>query len=212
MKTSNLYLKKVWDQNQAFVPKDSETEKERMKRPGFNLQQESAKKDEKSEASKQPSGRRRRKTLARKRARETQAEESTKKQKLEYDAEKEELRLWLKIVSDDDTEIDYEVLDMKDDVLTMRRLVMERFPDNNPQGYELILEKISSHQRNTRKDDELESELLHVLHHPSHQLLLSTLEETVATCPDLIAGAKAKTTTVTPCSDRETKGYVMESK
>ncbi|GJU72738.1 hypothetical protein Tco_1264143 [Tanacetum coccineum] len=29
----------VWDQNQAFVPKDFEIEKEVMKRPGFDLQQ-----------------------------------------------------------------------------------------------------------------------------------------------------------------------------
>ncbi|GKE84878.1 hypothetical protein Tco_1558620, partial [Tanacetum coccineum] len=36
------------------------------------------------------------------------------------------------------------------------------------------------------------SKLLHILHHPSHQLLLSTPEETVATYPDHIVGAKAK--------------------
>ncbi|GKC85536.1 hypothetical protein Tco_1141253, partial [Tanacetum coccineum] len=34
----------MWDQNQAFVPKDSKIEKEVMKRPGFDLQQESSKK------------------------------------------------------------------------------------------------------------------------------------------------------------------------
>ncbi|GJV65074.1 hypothetical protein Tco_1475902 [Tanacetum coccineum] len=32
-------FEKVWDQNHAFVPKDSEIEKEVMKRSGFNLQQ-----------------------------------------------------------------------------------------------------------------------------------------------------------------------------
>ncbi|GJT08913.1 hypothetical protein Tco_0843375 [Tanacetum coccineum] len=41
----------VWDQNHAFVPKDSEIEKEVMKRPGFDLQQESIKKNEKIKAS-----------------------------------------------------------------------------------------------------------------------------------------------------------------
>ncbi|GJR10396.1 hypothetical protein Tco_0793048 [Tanacetum coccineum] len=50
----------VWDQNHAFVPKDSEIEKEVMKRPGFDLQQESIKKNEKIEAlgfvQKQPAG------------------------------------------------------------------------------------------------------------------------------------------------------------
>ncbi|GKA16808.1 hypothetical protein Tco_0696645, partial [Tanacetum coccineum] len=128
---------------------------------------------------------RRKKSLARKRARETQSEESFKKQKLEDDAEKEELRLGLKIVSDEDKDIDYEVLDMKyptvdwesqilrnleeremhvykitrasgkskyysnlsgmldtfdrDDVLNLHRLVMERFLNNNPVGYDLLL-------------------------------------------------------------------------
>ncbi|GJU71374.1 hypothetical protein Tco_1262779 [Tanacetum coccineum] len=38
-------FEKVWDQNHTFVPKDSEIEKEVMKRSGFDLQQESTKKD-----------------------------------------------------------------------------------------------------------------------------------------------------------------------
>ncbi|GKA33321.1 ribonuclease H-like domain-containing protein, partial [Tanacetum coccineum] len=37
----------LWDQNHAFIPKDSEIEKEVMKRPGFDLQQESTQKEEK---------------------------------------------------------------------------------------------------------------------------------------------------------------------
>ncbi|GJU97275.1 putative reverse transcriptase domain, ribonuclease H-like domain, aspartic peptidase domain protein [Tanacetum coccineum] len=36
-------FERVWDQNHAFVPKDSEIEKEVMKRSGFDLQQESLK-------------------------------------------------------------------------------------------------------------------------------------------------------------------------
>ncbi|GKF36722.1 hypothetical protein Tco_0113480, partial [Tanacetum coccineum] len=51
-------FERVWDQNKAFVPKDSEIEKEIMKRPGFDLQQEISKK----------AGGSRKKTLARKRA------------------------------------------------------------------------------------------------------------------------------------------------
>ncbi|GKF63510.1 hypothetical protein Tco_0186958 [Tanacetum coccineum] len=39
-------FKRVWDQNQAFVPKDFEIEKEVMKRSRFDLQQEFVKKDE----------------------------------------------------------------------------------------------------------------------------------------------------------------------
>ncbi|GJV53445.1 hypothetical protein Tco_1449186 [Tanacetum coccineum] len=50
----------VWYQNHAFVPKDSEIEKEVMKRRGFDHQQESIKKNEKIKASgfvqKQPAG------------------------------------------------------------------------------------------------------------------------------------------------------------
>nr|GEW99131.1 hypothetical protein [Tanacetum cinerariifolium] len=37
-------FKRVWDQNHTFVPKDSKIEKEVMKRSGFDLQQESSKK------------------------------------------------------------------------------------------------------------------------------------------------------------------------
>ncbi|GJU92774.1 hypothetical protein Tco_1317530 [Tanacetum coccineum] len=36
-------LEKVWDQNHTFVAKDSEIEKEVMKRPGFDLQQDNSK-------------------------------------------------------------------------------------------------------------------------------------------------------------------------
>ncbi|GJV93630.1 hypothetical protein Tco_1541443 [Tanacetum coccineum] len=43
-------FERVWDQNNAFVPKDSEIEKEVMKRPGFDLQKESTQKNEKIES------------------------------------------------------------------------------------------------------------------------------------------------------------------
>ncbi|GKC12730.1 hypothetical protein Tco_1009512 [Tanacetum coccineum] len=53
-------LESVWDRNHAFVPKDYEIEKKVMKRPGFDLQQKSIKKNEKIKASgfvlKQPAG------------------------------------------------------------------------------------------------------------------------------------------------------------
>ncbi|GJV29353.1 hypothetical protein Tco_1385801 [Tanacetum coccineum] len=97
------------------------------------------------ESSRKSEGRRR-KSLAIKRVREAQDEESTKKKKHEDDAEKEELRLSLKIVSDEDKDIDYEILDIKmletfdrDDVLNLNRLVMEKFPNNDPAGYDLLL-------------------------------------------------------------------------
>ncbi|GJR97763.1 putative ribonuclease H-like domain-containing protein [Tanacetum coccineum] len=89
------------DQNQAFVPKDSEIEKEVMKRYGFDLQQEFVKKDEASSfVQKQPARGSRKKSLAKKRARETLSEESSKKQKLEDDTKKEELQVYLNIVSE----------------------------------------------------------------------------------------------------------------
>ncbi|GJY28805.1 hypothetical protein Tco_0404572 [Tanacetum coccineum] len=93
----------VWDQNHAFVPKDSDIEKEVMKRPGFDLQQKSIKKSDKIEEkekkidnSSKPAGGSRKKTLAKKRTGGKDSEESVKKQKLEDDAEKEELKLiWI---------------------------------------------------------------------------------------------------------------------
>ncbi|GJY37202.1 hypothetical protein Tco_0422580 [Tanacetum coccineum] len=97
-------FKRVWDQNQAFVPKDSDIEKEVMKRSGFDLQQEFVKKDEASSFVQKQSARgSRKKSLARKRARETLSEESAKKQKLEDDTEKEELQVYLNIVPEEES-------------------------------------------------------------------------------------------------------------
>ncbi|GJR48313.1 retrotransposon protein, putative, ty1-copia subclass [Tanacetum coccineum] len=94
----------LWDQNQAFVPKDSEIEKEVMKRSGFYLQQESVKKDEASSfVQKQLARGSRKKSLARKKARETLSKESVKKQKLEDETEKEELQVYLNIIPEDES-------------------------------------------------------------------------------------------------------------
>ncbi|GJU17942.1 hypothetical protein Tco_1145908 [Tanacetum coccineum] len=91
-------------ENQAFIPKDFEIEKEVMKRSGFDLQQEFVKKDEAlSFAHKQPARGSRKKSLARKRARETLSEESAKKQTLEDDTKKEELQVYLKIVPEEES-------------------------------------------------------------------------------------------------------------
>ncbi|GKB93387.1 hypothetical protein Tco_0979524 [Tanacetum coccineum] len=46
-----LIFKRVWDQNHAFVPKDSEIEKEVMKIPGFDFLQKPIKKNDKIKAS-----------------------------------------------------------------------------------------------------------------------------------------------------------------
>ncbi|GJZ76650.1 putative ribonuclease H-like domain-containing protein [Tanacetum coccineum] len=113
------------DQNQAFIPMGSKIEKEVMKRSGFDLQQESSKpvkeeivqqddviaKQAVKESSRTAGGRRK-KSLARKRARETLSEESAKKQKLENDTEKEELKVYLNIVPEDES-LDVESLATK---------------------------------------------------------------------------------------------------
>ncbi|GJV56997.1 hypothetical protein Tco_1458002 [Tanacetum coccineum] len=84
-------FERVWDQNNAFVPKDSEIKKEVMKRPGFNFQQKSSKK----------------------RSREDSDEDNAKKQKLEDDTEKKELRDSMDVVPRDDITIDVESLATK---------------------------------------------------------------------------------------------------
>ncbi|GKB74629.1 hypothetical protein Tco_0936041 [Tanacetum coccineum] len=78
-------------QNQSFVPKDSEIEKEVIKRPGFDFQQKSSKKI----------------------SREDSDQDKVKKQKLEDDAEKKELRDSMEVVPRDDIVIDVESLATK---------------------------------------------------------------------------------------------------
>ncbi|GKE05069.1 hypothetical protein Tco_1397087 [Tanacetum coccineum] len=152
-------FKRVWDQNNAFVPKYSEIEKEVMKRPGFDFQQKSSKK----------------------RSRENSNKDNVKKQKLEDDAEKKELRDSMDVVPRDDIAIDveslatkYPIVDWKthvlkenmmyyqiiradgssysykifsemlddfdrQDVLDLHRLVQERYDTTSPEGYDLLL-------------------------------------------------------------------------
>ncbi|GKA22995.1 retrovirus-related pol polyprotein from transposon TNT 1-94 [Tanacetum coccineum] len=200
----------------------------------------------KDNSSSKPVGGSRRKTLARKRTSEKQSKESAKRQKLEdaaeeqesaesdeeaaadYEQEKEELRMWLTVVPDEEETVDPEILsakypifdweshnlgsiDMEDlhvykiiradgntsyhkslfsmlrkfdkqDLVDFHRLVMKRFENTTPEGYNLLLwgdlklwstyiadgwyfdllqhvsiEKVSSHQVNAAKDVELEA-------------------------------------------------------
>nr|GEU42072.1 hypothetical protein [Tanacetum cinerariifolium] len=76
---------------------------------------------------------------------------SPKKQKVNDQESKDsdkEHRKCLKVVSNDDKAIDYETLDVKSlivdfldrqDVLDLPKIIMERFPANDPEGYDLIL-------------------------------------------------------------------------
>ncbi|GKC14687.1 hypothetical protein Tco_1011469 [Tanacetum coccineum] len=142
-----------------LLPKDSEIEKEVIKRPGFDFQQKSSKK----------------------RSREDSDEDNAKKRKLEDDAEKEELRDSMDVVLKDDIAIDieslvtkYPIVDWKThvltenmmyyqiirgdgssknykifsemlddfdrhDVLDLHRLVQERYDTTCPEGYDLLL-------------------------------------------------------------------------
>ncbi|GKA28097.1 hypothetical protein Tco_0714265 [Tanacetum coccineum] len=120
-------FERVWDQNQAFVSKDSEIEKEVMKRPGFDLQQESSKK----------AGGSRKKTLARKRAGEKQSKEGAKRQKTEYEKEKEELRLSLKITTNDDSEVYYEPLSRKYPIVSWEYQLLGKTGDKDMEVYKL---------------------------------------------------------------------------
>nr|GEW55841.1 uncharacterized mitochondrial protein AtMg00810-like [Tanacetum cinerariifolium] len=108
-----LIFKRVWDQIHAFVPMDSEIEKE-------------------DGSSSKPVGGSRKKIVAKKRIGAKLDEESAKRQKLkdvteeeatvEYENEKEELRLSLKIIHNDDSEVNYEPLSRKFAILLRWKL------------------------------------------------------------------------------------------
>ncbi|GJU34368.1 putative ribonuclease H-like domain-containing protein [Tanacetum coccineum] len=152
-------FERVWDQNNAFVPKDFKIEKEVMKRPRFDFQQKSSKK----------------------KSREDSDEDNAKKQKLENDGKKKELKDSMDVVPRDDIAIDIESLDTKypivdwkthvltenmmyylhrlvfrssknykifndmlddfdrQDVLDLHRLVQERYDTTSLEGYDLLL-------------------------------------------------------------------------
>ncbi|GJV52833.1 hypothetical protein Tco_1448574 [Tanacetum coccineum] len=136
----------VWDQNQAFVPKDSKIEKEVMKRYVFDLQQEFVKKDEASSfVQKQPARGSRKKSLARKRARETLSEESAKKQKLEDDTEKEELQVYFNIVPEEESlnieslETKYPIVDWETQILANDKYYYQiKRADGNIKHYKIF--------------------------------------------------------------------------
>ncbi|GJX91905.1 putative ribonuclease H-like domain-containing protein [Tanacetum coccineum] len=157
-----LIFEKVCDQVNTFIPKDSEFEKEVMKRFGFSLQQKEEK--IKSEQVEQ--------VEIEKKLDEEEA--------IDYEKEKEELRMWLTVVPDEEEFVDPKILHAKfpivdwesqslgsmhvykiirangntsyhkkfksmlksfdrQDLMVLDRLVMERFEDNTPEGYNLML-------------------------------------------------------------------------
>ncbi|GJU76567.1 hypothetical protein Tco_1273637 [Tanacetum coccineum] len=117
-------FEKVWDQVNAFVPKDSELENEVMKRPRINLQQESSKKVEEEiiqqedvvaeqvmiESSKKAGGRLKRKVSnARK--------DKNKRQKMQDDPKKLTLKEYVEVISDSEEVISVIPLAVKSPII-----------------------------------------------------------------------------------------------
>ncbi|GJY08310.1 hypothetical protein Tco_0375364 [Tanacetum coccineum] len=128
-------FKRVWDQNQAFVPKDSEIEKEVMKRSGFDLQQEFVKKDEASSfVQKKPARGRRRNHLLEKEQKKLLVKKILANDKYYYqikraDGSVKHYKIFSAMLYDFD----------RQDVLELYRLVKERFQTASPEGYDLLL-------------------------------------------------------------------------
>nr|GEU88820.1 hypothetical protein [Tanacetum cinerariifolium] len=132
-------FERVWDQIHAFVPMDSEIEKEVMKKSGFVLQQKkfveevSEKKDD---SGSKPVGGSIKKIVAKKKIGAKLDEESAKRQKLKHvteeeattesEKEKEELRLSLKIIHNDDSEVNYEPLSKKFPIVSWKYQLLEK--------------------------------------------------------------------------------------
>ncbi|GJW29787.1 hypothetical protein Tco_0046662 [Tanacetum coccineum] len=153
-----LIFERVWDQNHAFVPKDSKIEKEVMKRPGFDLQQKQPAEEEKlkkNDDSSKPSGGNRKKTLARKRASEKQSEEGAKREKTEDDTEKEELKAYLDIVPGEEFAMDVESLSTKYPIVDWKtHILAENFmyyqiirADGSSKNYKIFSKMIDDFDR-----------------------------------------------------------------
>ncbi|GJX98183.1 hypothetical protein Tco_0355202 [Tanacetum coccineum] len=163
-----LIFERVWDQNHAFVPKDSEIEKEVMKRLRFDFPQKSIKKDDKIKAStfvrKQPAeGEKENKNddsqqqarSSKKRSREDFDEDNAKKQKLKDDTEKEELRDSMDVVPRDDIAIDveslatkYPIVNWKTHVLTENMMYYQIIrADGSSKNYKILSEMLDDFDR-----------------------------------------------------------------
>ncbi|GJU43014.1 retrovirus-related pol polyprotein from transposon TNT 1-94, partial [Tanacetum coccineum] len=136
-------FKRVWDHVNTFTPIGSEVEKDSSK-PSERETSKTVEEEKVEEENVNPEPVLiekkavgiRRKTLERRRASDKQGLDSSKRQKKEketadYEDEKDELRMWLTIVPDEEAIVNPKVLHTK--------LVMERFQDNTPGGYNLML-------------------------------------------------------------------------
>ncbi|GJV23361.1 putative ribonuclease H-like domain-containing protein [Tanacetum coccineum] len=156
-----LIFESVWDQNHAFVPVDSEIEKEVMKRPGFDLQQESSKKNEKIEAlgfvQKQPAGEEKEKKKDAESSKQVEEEivakgreDKDKRQKMQDDLEKLTLMEYVEVISDSEEIINgsyktyiyfSEMLNDfdREDLIMLYRLFNEKYASTRPGFDDLVL-------------------------------------------------------------------------
>ncbi|GKC16737.1 hypothetical protein Tco_1013519 [Tanacetum coccineum] len=185
-------FERVWDHVNTFIPIGSEVEEDSSKpserETSKTIEEEKVKEEnvnpEPVLIEKKAVGIRR-KTLARRRASDKQGQYRSKRQKkkketTDYKEEKDELRMWLTVVPDEEAIVDPKVLHTKfpivdwesqslgnmhvykiirangntsyhktfksmlksfdrHDLEVLHRLVMERFQDNTPEGYKLML-------------------------------------------------------------------------
>nr|GEU39771.1 reverse transcriptase domain-containing protein [Tanacetum cinerariifolium] len=119
-------FERVWDQIHTFVPKDFKTEKEIMRRSGFNLQQKNSKKQKLDE----------------------QTEEEVKAQ-ADIDQEIEEMKLYMKIVPDEEIAIDAIPLATKP-------LVIIKYKMKDQEDLEILWKLVKDKHRNTRQEEDYE--------------------------------------------------------
>ncbi|GJV48053.1 hypothetical protein Tco_1438265 [Tanacetum coccineum] len=185
-------FERVWDHVNTFIPIGSEVKKDSSK-PSERETSKTVEEEKVKEENVNPEPVLienkvvgiRRKTLERRRESDKQGQGSSKRQKKEkettdYEEEKDELRMWLTVVTDEEAIMDPEVLHTKfpivdwesqslgnmhvykiiradgntsyhktfesmlksfdrHDLEVLHRLVMERFQDNTPEGYNLML-------------------------------------------------------------------------
>ncbi|GJU16982.1 hypothetical protein Tco_1144948 [Tanacetum coccineum] len=185
-------FERIWDHVNTFIPIGSGVEKDSSK-PSEKESSKTVEEEKVEEEDVNPEPVLiekkavgiRRKTLARRRASDKQGQDSSKRQKKEketadYEEEKDELRMWLTVVPDEEEFVDPEILHTKfpivdwesqslysmhvykiiradrntsyhktfesmlksfdrHDLEVLHRLVMERFQDNTPEGYNLML-------------------------------------------------------------------------
>nr|GEW48478.1 retrovirus-related Pol polyprotein from transposon TNT 1-94 [Tanacetum cinerariifolium] len=98
-------FERVWDQVHTFIPKDSGIEKEVMKRVGFDLQQESSKKQKLDQQTKET-------------GEEVEAQ-------VDSDQEVEEMKLYMRIIPDEDIAIEAIPLATKPPVIVEYKIIKE---------------------------------------------------------------------------------------